>query len=63
MMPLHCDVRVSYDGKEVDGKSTLELMTLAPPEGATVRIRAEGPDAGEAMHALKHLMETRFADK
>ena len=63
MMPLHCDVRVSYDGKEVDGKSTLELMTLAPPEGATVRIRAEGPDAGEAMHALKHLMETRSADE
>ena len=57
MMPFHSNVRVSYDGKEVDGKSVLDLMTLTPPEGSTVRVRAEGPDAGEAMHALEQLMQ------
>jgi phosphocarrier protein len=59
MMPFHSNVRVGYDGKEVDGKNVLELMTLAPPEGSTVRVRAEGPDAAEAMHALEQLMQSQ----
>ena len=58
MMPFHSNVRVGYDGKEVDGKNVLELMTLAPPEGSTVRVIAEGPDAAEAMHALGKLTQS-----
>ena len=59
VMPFHSNVRVRYDGKEVDGKSVLDLMTLAPPEGSTVRVRAEGPDAAKAMHALEQLMQSQ----
>src|ERR1700751_6118374 len=59
MIPFHSNVRVGYDGKEVDGKSVLDLMTLAPPEGSTVRVRAEGPDAAEAIHALEELMQSQ----
>ena len=62
MARFHCDVRVAYNGKEVDGKSVLDLITLAPPEGATVRIRAEGPDAAEAMHAVEQLIQSRLED-
>jgi phosphotransferase system HPr (HPr) family protein len=58
MMPFHCNVRVAYDSKEVDGKSVLDLLTLAPPEGSTVRVRAEGPDAAEAMGALEQMMRS-----
>src|SRR4029077_8847084 len=58
MMPFHSNVRVAYDGKEVDGKSALDLLTLAPPEGSTVRVRAEGPDAAKAMHALEQMMRS-----
>ena len=39
MMPFHSNVRVSYDGKEVNGKNVLDLMTLAAPEGSTVHCR------------------------
>jgi phosphotransferase system HPr (HPr) family protein len=59
MAPFHSDVRVGYNGTEADGKSVLELMTLAPAEGSTVRIRAEGPDAAETMHALERLIQSR----
>jgi phosphocarrier protein HPr len=58
MMPFHSNVRVAYNGTEMDGKNVLDLMTLAPPEGSTVRVRAEGPDAAEAMHALEELMRS-----
>jgi phosphocarrier protein len=55
MLPFHSNVRVGYNGTEVDGKSVLDLMTLAPPEGTKVRIRVEGPDAVDAMHAVDQL--------
>jgi len=59
MMPFHSNVRVGYGGKEVNGKNVLDLMTLAPAEGSTVRVIAEGPDAAEAMHALEQLMQSQ----
>jgi hypothetical protein len=30
MLPFHSNIRVGYNGTEVDGKSVLNLMTLAP---------------------------------
>jgi phosphocarrier protein HPr len=62
MMPFHSNVRVAYDGKEVDGKSVLDLLTLAPLEGSTVRVRAEGPDAAKAMDALEQIMRSRLEE-
>ena len=59
MLPFHSDIRVGYNGTEVDGSSVLDLMTLAPPEGTKVWIRIEGPDAADAMHAVEQLMQSR----
>jgi phosphocarrier protein HPr len=59
MMPFHSSVRVRYNGTEVDGKSVLDLMTLMPPDGSTLRVRAEGPDAIEAIHAIEQLVRSR----
>jgi phosphocarrier protein len=59
MLPFHSNIRVGYNGTEVDGKSVLDLMTLAPPEGTRVRIRIEGPDAAEAMRAVDQLLQLR----
>jgi PTS HPr component phosphorylation site len=36
MLPFHSNIRVGYNGTEVDGKSVLDLMTLAPQEGTKV---------------------------
>jgi phosphocarrier protein HPr len=58
MLPFHSNVRVGYNGTEVDGKSVLGLMTLTPPEGTKVWIRIEGPDATEAMHAVDQLVQS-----
>jgi phosphotransferase system HPr (HPr) family protein len=62
MLPFHSNIRVGYNGTEVDGKSVLDLMTLTPPEGTKVRIRIEGPDAAKAMHAVDHFMQSRPDD-
>ena len=62
MLPFHSNIRVGYNGTEVDGKSVLNLMTLAPPEGTKVRIRIEGPDAADAMHAVDQLVQSLSDD-
>jgi len=59
MLPFHSDIRVGYNGTEADGKSVLDLMRLAPPEGTKVWIRIEGPDAADAMHAVDQLVQAR----
>jgi phosphotransferase system HPr (HPr) family protein len=59
---FRCDVRVTYNGKEVNGKNVLDLITLDPPEGSTVKIRAEGPDAAEAIHAVEQMIQLRSED-
>ncbi len=62
MLPFHSNIRVGYNGTEVDGKSVLDLMTLAPPEGTKVRIRVEGSDARDAMHAVDQFVQSRSDD-
>jgi hypothetical protein len=39
MLPFHANIRIGYNGTEVDGKSVLELMMLAPREGSTARMQ------------------------
>ena len=62
MLPFHSNIRVGYNGTEVDGKSVMDLMTLTPPEGTKVWIRIEGPDAAEAMHAVDQLVKSLSDD-
>src|SRR5437868_9078195 len=62
MRPFHSNIRVGYNGTEVDGKSVLDLMTLAPPEGTKVWIRIEGSDAAAAMHAVDQFTQPRPND-
>jgi phosphotransferase system HPr-like phosphotransfer protein len=42
----------------VDGRSILSLLSLAASRGTRLRVRAEGPDAAEAVAALGQLLET-----
>jgi phosphocarrier protein HPr len=62
MLPFHSNIRVGYNGTEVDGKSVVELMTLTPPQGTKVWIRIEGPDATDAMHAVDQLVQSLSYD-
>lgn len=45
---------VEREGFEVDGKSVLGLLILAPMESLEVHVRAEGIDEAEALEAIEH---------
>ncbi len=50
------------NGEPVDGKSILEVLTLACPSGTELVVRAEGPDAERAVEALAGLVASRFGE-
>jgi len=56
-------VFLETDAGAVDAKSILDILTLAAPQGARVRIRAHGPDAQEAVEAVARLFVERFGEE
>jgi phosphocarrier protein HPr len=56
-------ITVSNGQTKVDGKSIMEICTLAATCGSRLKIKIEGPDADEAMCALRELVEERHFDE
>jgi phosphotransferase system HPr (HPr) family protein len=54
--------RIELVGKaqRVDGKSILELLTLAAEAGTRLVVEATGPDAHEAVEAIGSLFDRNF---
>jgi phosphocarrier protein len=50
------------NGKEVNAKSILGILTLGCPKGSKVTIRAEGSDADEAIEDLGKLIGNKFGE-
>lgn len=56
------DVTLDYNGKTVNLKSIMGVMSLGVPHNAEITITAEGDDAAEAIEALvKTLAEQNLA--
>ena len=53
-----CEIFVSRedDDEWVSGRSVLSILSLAAGQGTVLRLRAEGPDAEEAVEALGGLL-------
>lgn len=54
--------RIEFIGnsQRADGKSILDLLSLAAAEGTRLVIEATGPDAEEALSAIGRLFEQNF---
>src|SRR5262249_18274617 len=56
------DIRVSNNGKEINGKSILDLTLLAAECGTRLELEARGPDAEAAVEALARLVLSQFRE-
>ena len=56
------DITISREDLEVNGKSIMGVMMLAAEFGATITLRANGPDAEDAIDALSVLVASRFGE-
>ena len=58
-----CEIWVAKDDEEINGKSIMGLMMLAAGQGSKLRVRAEGPDAAQALHDIEELIQSRFNEE
>jgi len=54
------DIHLVFDGKQVNAKSTMKLLTIASPQGTDVVLTAEGDDAEPAVDAIEELFKAGF---
>lgn len=55
-------IEVVKEGRRVDGKSILNILTLAAEKGTELHLEAVGPDAQVALDALAELFKHNFAE-
>ena len=53
-------IRVGRGGREMDGKSIMGILLLSASQGSEITITADGADEGEAVEALRALVERGF---
>ncbi len=58
-----CDIAVSNDETEVDGKSIMQMSMLAATCGTKLKIKAEGSNSQQAIVALRELVEEKMFDE
>jgi phosphocarrier protein len=56
------DITLVRDDLEVNGKSIMGVMMLAAEFGSTLMLRADGPDAEDAVGAIAKLIESKFGE-
>lgn len=56
------EIMLSRDGKTINGKSIMGVLTLAAAQGSILEIETNGKDEAEAMTAMVELIEDRFGE-
>ncbi|MFM1652500.1 HPr family phosphocarrier protein [Brevibacillus sp. B_LB10_24] len=49
--------------KVINAKSVIGVMSLAASKGTVLTLKAEGPDAAEAIEALSNLIDSKFGEE
>lgn len=60
---LEAQVLVSWEGRTVNARSMLDLMTLGAPRGSVLEVQVSGTDADAALAALTQVVENRFYEE
>jgi len=63
VLDFESDVYISFNGNYVNAKSIMGLLTLAATRGSRLTVTCKGPDAEEALAALRSLFATGFGEK
>ena len=51
---------VSKDGQSVNGRSIMGIMMLAAEQGSSIDVTTSGPQAEQALEAIRELVDARF---
>ena len=62
VLPFQSEVYISFNGNRVNAKSIMGLLTLAATYGSRLTITCKGPDAEEAMAAMREIFAAGFGE-
>lgn len=57
------EITIVRDDLEVNGKSIMGVMMLAAEFGSNILVRANGPDAEQAVTAIADLVAAKFGER
>ena len=57
------EIRIEKERSEVDGKSIVDILTLAAPVDTVITIKAKGEDSQLAIEELGRLVEAKFGEE
>jgi phosphocarrier protein len=57
-----CELTLTKDGHEVNGKSIMGVLMLVASKGTSVTIRANGERADECVAAIAQLIDDKFGE-
>lgn len=60
--PFNCNITLLANGKEVNGKSIMNLMAACIKQGTEVEVRCDGPDEDQALKAVVQLIESGLGE-
>lgn len=58
-----CEVTLSKDGQDVNGKSIMGVLMLAAAKGTSIHVKAEGEGARECVEAITTLFDKGFDEQ
>ncbi len=62
VLKFKSDVYVQVNGQRVNAKSIMGLLTLAAAQGSRMSVSCSGPDAAEALEAVRTLVQAGFGE-
>ncbi len=62
VLKFQSEVHVVMNGHRVNAKSIMGLLTLAAAQGTVLTVTCSGPDAENAMQAVRELVENGFGE-
>lgn len=63
MLKYQSAVTILFNGKKIDGKSIMQVMTSCIKCGAEIEIQCAGPDEQEALKAAADLVRAGLGDE
>jgi phosphotransferase system HPr (HPr) family protein len=56
-------IMIGHGSQEVSARSVIQLMMLGAAHGSKLKIKVQGPDAADALAAIKSIFEQRFNEE
>ncbi|HQE82912.1 MAG TPA: HPr family phosphocarrier protein [Candidatus Hydrogenedentes bacterium] len=63
VLQYESDVQINVNGQRVNAKSIMGLLTLAAAQGTQMIVTAQGPDAEQAINAVRQLVASGFGEE